>query len=160
MAASLDHSASIQYENEIGVHHGGHSVADNKRSAPLHHVCEVVENARLGVGVHSAQGVIEDENPRVACHGTGQCGALLLPAREVDPALAQKCPPALWEALDRHVELGDAGCFEHNFVRVLILCARFLGTEVETNSEPEPDVLLDGRRKEERVLGHHADERA
>ena len=37
------------------------------------------------------------------------------------------------------------------FVRV-----RRLGAEVEAKS----DVLLDGRREEERVLGHHADERA
>ena len=49
---------------------------------------------------------------------------------------------------------GDVVC--PAFLLGPILCDRRLGAEVEAKS----DVLLDGRREEERVLGHHADERA
>ena len=100
MPASLNNSAVIQHENEIRVHHGGHAVADDEGSAPLHHACEVVENVRLGVCVDCAQGVVEDENPRVARNGTGQRRTLLLPPRQVDSSFAEKCPPALREPLD------------------------------------------------------------
>ena len=54
-------------------------MADDEGSAPLHHACEVIENARLGVRIDRAQGVVEDENPRVGRHRTRQRGTLLLP---------------------------------------------------------------------------------
>src|SRR6185312_8136318 len=50
----------------VTVARGGDAVGDEDGGAALHALAEAIEDALLGVGVYAGEGVVEDEDARVA----------------------------------------------------------------------------------------------
>src|SRR5437868_9766566 len=98
-------------------------MGDEDSGASAHDLPEMVEDLVFGVGVDAGEGVVEDEDTRAAEQGAGDGGALLLPSRERDAALADGSVIAFGEAFD---VLGDVGGFGGGFDVVQLRLAVFL----------------------------------
>src|SRR5512135_1205733 len=84
----------------IGVAHRGDSVGDEDRRPPLHYLAQVIEDLVFCLSVHAGKGIVENQDSRVADQSSGDCGSLLLPARERDPTLSDYCGVFLREAFN------------------------------------------------------------
>ena len=97
---------------------------------------EIGEDRRLGLRVDCRERVVEQEDRGIFGQRPGDGGALLLPTREVDAALAQEGVVPVREGRERFGELG--------------LFGRALQAPVV--GHPEEDVLADRRAEEEGLL--------
>jgi hypothetical protein len=59
-----------------------------------------LQDALLGVGVDAGEGRVQQEQPPLAQQRARQADPLLLPAGQIDAALADERLPAGWESLD------------------------------------------------------------
>src|SRR5580698_1209305 len=78
-------------------------------------VTEAAENALLGVGIHTGQRVVENENRRSAQQGSRDCRTLLLPAGECHSAFTDNCFKALREFFEFNSNMRSFGGIEHIF---------------------------------------------
>src|SRR5271157_1654904 len=101
------------------------------------------KDLRLGDGIHRAGAVVKDQHVGPPDQGARDGHTLLLPAREVHPALAEHASVALREARDEIVRLGGRGC-----------SLKLGGRGVLA---PPAEVLLDRAREEHRFLRHEGD---
>ena len=92
-----------------GLPHGRNAVRDQDHGAALHHPGQVRQDALLGQRVHARKRVVQNQDARVAQNRPGDGGALLLPARKRDAALAHHRLVALGKALDVLGQAGDFG---------------------------------------------------
>lgn len=138
VCAQFGDAAGYEDGDLVGVAGGGDAVGDEDGGPALHDGAKAVEDALFGVGVDAGEGVVEDEDARVADDGAGDGGALLLAAGEGDAALADHGVEALGELEDLGGDVGDGGGF-------LDLFSSCLG-------DTEGDVLADGLGEEEGLL--------
>ncbi len=118
-------------------------MGDEDGGAALHDLTEAGEDALFGVGIDRGEGVVEDEDARVADDGSGDGGALFLAAGESDSALANHGLEAAGELEDLVSDVGDGGgLFD------------LLGGGVRG---AEGDVVADGVGEEEGLLRDEAD---
>ena len=140
MRSALDNAPIVEHENLVGVLDRGDAVRDDDARSLAHHAAEAAKYFSLGVGIHRREGVVEDEDPRILGHGARDRGALLLPAREGDAALADHRVVPRREVLDVLVQLRDvSGPVELRIGELLV--------------QTEANVLPQGDREEERLLG-------
>src|SRR5580704_7297933 len=111
---------------------------DENGGAALHDLAEAREDAFFSVGVYACQGIIENEDARVADDGAGDGGPLLLTAGEGDSAFADHGVEAARELEDLGGDMGD-GC------GLLDLFRGCFGNS-------EGDVLADGLGEEKGLL--------
>lgn len=111
--------------------------------ASLRHVGQSGADPRLGLDVDARGGIVEDEDARVHDEGAGDRQALALTAREREVAFADH----------RVVAVGQRG---DELVRLAILAAA-LAPSPALAWTPGADVLGDGGREEEGVLGDDTD---
>src|ERR1043166_3860743 len=86
--AALDDAAVVEDDDVVGVLHRGDAMGDDQHGPPLPDLAQRPQDALLGLRVDGAQRVVEQEDQRVADERAGDGGALLLPARQRDAALA------------------------------------------------------------------------
>ena len=99
--------------------------------------------SRLGRGVEGGGGLVEDQDRRILEKDTGDGEALLLPARELDAALADQGIEPVRQGGDHRVEPG---------------AARGGGDVRLRGAEPAVgDVLADRAAEQEDILLHDAD---
>src|SRR5258708_25585145 len=83
--------------NAMGYEDGG---------APLHDFTKVIEDFLFRIGVNAGQRVVQYKDTRITHDSPRNRGALFLPARERNAALADKGLILLWKGLNVR---GDAG---------------------------------------------------
>ena len=66
MSALLHDFAVIEHEDPVGVSHCRYAMGNQDRGAPVHHVCQSIENALFGERVHARERVIQDQHARIA----------------------------------------------------------------------------------------------
>src|SRR5690606_7718665 len=115
--------------------------------APLLHLRQALQDARLGLRVYGRQGVVEDEDGRFADERAGDGGALTLTARERHAAFAQLGLVTARELLQLVMQLRQLGGALHAGAQ--LLGGRF--------RQAVSDVLRYGNREEERLLRHQPD---
>ncbi len=149
MPPFLDDPPCLEHDNLVGVAHGRNAMRDDDGRAILHHAAQARQNFFLGVRVHSGERVIQNQNARIGHHGTRDGGALLLPARQRDAALADHRLVAARKVSNVFVELGHHRCgFEsrRGFLR--------------DRRDAECDVVGERVGKQKRLLWHEADHAA
>ena len=88
MRASLDDAAVVEDDDVVGVLHRRHAVRDDQHRPPLPDLAQRAQDPLLGLRIDGAQGVVEEEDQRVAHESARDRGALLLSAGERHTALA------------------------------------------------------------------------
>ena len=73
MVALLHHLAPVEHEDAVGHAHGREAVADDDRHAALGAGAELLEQARLGLGIHGRRGLVEYEEI-LGFREIGACG--------------------------------------------------------------------------------------
>ena len=73
---------------------------DQDRRPALHAAAQLFEDALFGVGVHAGQGIVEDQDARIANQRAGEGGALFLTAGESESAFADQRFEAVGELLE------------------------------------------------------------
>src|SRR5262245_64135318 len=109
MRAELDDSAVVEHADQVGVLDRRNPVRDYQRRARAHHVAQARKNLLLSVSVNGGERVVEDQYSRFADDGARDRGALFLPARERDAALAQNGQVFLREGVHVVGQPGDFG---------------------------------------------------
>ena len=107
MRAPLDDAAVAQDDDLVGVSHGGGAVRNQNGGAAVHDAAQAREDALFGLRVDAGEGIVEDEDARIADDGTCDGGALLLSARRSDAALADYRFILIRETFDVGIEAGD-----------------------------------------------------
>src|SRR5262249_21279842 len=107
---------------------------------------ELVLYRLFGGGIERGGRLVEDQDPRILEDRARNRDALLLSARELQPALAHPRFVAVGKARDEIVYVRCARGFDH-------FLARRVGPPVE-------DVVIDGVVEEDGVLGHDGDRSA
>src|SRR5258708_6795779 len=136
--ATLGDGAFHENDDLIGVAYGRGAVGDENRGAALHDSAQAVEDALFGLRVHGRQGIVEDQNSRIADDGTGDGGPLLLPSGEGDAALANHGVVGLAEVLDVTVKAGNFG----GFADALLVILRQAESDVAADSLTEQVSVL------------------
>ena len=121
-------------------------MGDDERRARAATGAQPGQHLLLGLGVERGQGVVQDQDARIARQRTGQRRALLLSARERETALAHHRLVARREVLHVLVELRQARRLEHAHVVV--------------RRQTEGHVGAHALREQERLLRDHADRTA
>src|SRR6266542_3898585 len=130
-------------EDRLAVPERAPAVGDDKCGAALHEALHRVQDAGLGLHVHGAGGLVEDEHRRVLQEGAGERDALALAAREAESPLANLGVVALRQPGDELVGVGPPGGV-HDFAL----------------ARPGPrvgDVLGDAGREEHGLLQHEGE---
>ncbi len=103
----FDDPTFVQHQNPVGVPHRGQPMGDDDARPACEGAPERAQDLRLGLGIHRAQGVIEDEHRRVLRQGARDGAPLLLAAREIDAPLAEHGVEPLGERGQCFAQLGD-----------------------------------------------------
>ena len=143
VGAELDDASADEDGDAVGIADRGDAVGDEDGGAAFHAAAQLFEDALLGVGIDAGQGVVEDEDARVADQGAGKGGALLLTSGEGEAAFADEGLEAAGEVFEFLADVGGFGGVEHLF-------AAGVGGS-------EEDVLADGLAEEEGLLGDESD---
>ena len=88
MRALLGYASIHKYRDAIGIACRGDPVRDQDGGAALHRGAKAAENLLFRIGVDARQGIVQDENARIAQDGPGDRSALLLSAGECHAAFA------------------------------------------------------------------------
>mmetsp|Transcript_28399 Transcript_28399/g.67582 ORF Transcript_28399/g.67582 Transcript_28399/m.67582 type:complete len:251 (-) Transcript_28399:186-938(-) len=118
-------------------------MGDDQRRATLAHLLECALDVVFSLCVQRARRLVQKHNLGVLEDGACNSDALLLAARQSQPALPHLRLPLLGEVHDRVVDLGRLGSLFH----VVLGGVR----------APVRQIVLDGVVEEHRVLGHHSD---
>ncbi len=103
----------LQHHDLVGVADGGEAVGDDDGGAALHQAFQGLLDEQLGLGIDRGGGFIQDQDGSVLEHGAGDGEALLLPAGELDAALADEGVVALRQVVDELVGIGGLGGRDH-----------------------------------------------
>src|SRR3954469_14089455 len=103
----------------------------------------MIEDLVFRLRVDAGERVIEDQYPRIADEGAGDCGALFLSARQRDAAFAYH----------RFVALGKAFDIDGNVGRLRGVADVRIGRRIYAKR----DVLANSIAEQERLLRHEAD---
>ena len=143
MAPRLHHAPLGEHDHAIGDLGGAQPVGHQEHRPPGDEPPETGGDLLLLRGVHRGEGVVEDEDRRRGHERPGERHALALPARQREPALAHHRRVARGEPLDL---LRDAGRRRRRaHARLVDLLPS------------EGDVVLEGTREEETLLGDVAE---
>ena len=113
MRTALEHAAVAQHYDLISLANRGQAVGDHHRRAPDHKPLERLLNQPLGLRIDRRGRFVQDQDGRVAQDGTGDGEALLLPARELDAALADHGVVPLGQPFDKRLRVGDPRRLAH-----------------------------------------------
>ncbi|MPM25386.1 hypothetical protein SDC9_71877 [bioreactor metagenome] len=102
--AFLDDLALLEHHDPVGIGDGREPVRDGDDGAALAHRVQAVLDVALGLGVERRGRLVEQQDRRVLQQRAGDADALLLAARELQPALAHRRLVALGQA---HHEVMD-----------------------------------------------------
>ena len=80
MRAAFDDASVIEHKDTVGALERQQALGDDKRCAVAHQLGQRLLDQVLGLGVHAAGRVIEDEDAGIVEQGTGDGDALLLAA--------------------------------------------------------------------------------
>lgn len=100
MCAALNDLAVIDDQNLVGIADGAQAVGDDEAGAPLHQVQHRRLNMLLRARVHTAGGLIQNQNGGVGQNGAGNSQQLPLPLAQIAAPLRQRCLVALRQAMD------------------------------------------------------------
>src|SRR5690606_4516227 len=145
VASALDDTALVEDQDQVGILHGRDPVANDHDRTPAIVSPQVPENVPFRVGVDGRQGVVENEDPRVANEGSGNRRALLLAPRKGNATLADGRIEAVREVLDVLEQLG--------------LERRLLDVGGIGVQPSEGNVVGNGIAEQKHVLGHVTDRR-
>ena len=104
MAAAFDDPACLEHDDLVGMHDRRQPVRDHDRGPAALDIFERALDLGLGAAVERAGRLVEDQDRRVLEQRARDRDALLLAARQLQPALADPRLIAEWLAFD---ELGD-----------------------------------------------------
>ena len=121
-------------------------MSDDERRASVHHLVQRPLHQGLAIGVERAGGFIEQQDGRLAQHGTRNGDALTLARRERHAALPEHRVVALRQFFDEIIGEGRFRCL-HDFVPAGTL--RAIG-----------DVGGNGIGEQRRLLRHHGEARS
>src|ERR1700730_12144155 len=108
VGATLDNSASFDYQDLIGAADGGKPMRDYKRGAPLHQVGEALLNQLLGFGVETRRGFVENQDARLRQNCSGNRNSLALSSGKLYSAFGDYCVVLISEAFREFVHPRDA----------------------------------------------------
>ena len=87
--ALLDEPSLLEHRDRVGVADRAEPVSDDHGGALFEHPVEVALDRRLGLGVESARGLVEQQDRRIVVERAGDADALSLSAGE----LGDRCRP-------------------------------------------------------------------
>ena len=99
----------LEDQDAVGVDHGGESMGDDHGGAILGHRRERLLDGLFGVAVERRGGLVEHQDARTLEDRPGDGDPLLLPARELQAALAHHRLPAVGQRLDEGPDVGHLG---------------------------------------------------
>ena len=143
MAAALDDATAVEHDDLVGMDDGRQPVGDHQGGAAAAHLFQRALDLLLGARVERAGRLVEQQDMGVLQDGAGDRHALLLAARELQAALADRRLVALRQGHDEVMDARQPG-------RPLDILARAVGPAVA-------DVVVDRVVEQHRVLRHHAD---
>src|SRR5664280_3084442 len=108
MRAGLDDSTVVQHDDPVGVGEGGEAMGDDEGRRLAAAGFEGVDDQRLGLAVHGAEGIVENKDGGLLEDGAGDRHALPLAAGERDAALADQRVVTFREADNGVVDAGGA----------------------------------------------------
>src|SRR5205823_12230320 len=143
VAPRLHHAPLGEHDHAIGDLGGAQPVGHQEHRPPGDEPPETGGDLLLLRGVHRGEGVVEDEDRRRGHERPGERHALALPARQREPALAHHGRVARGEPLDLLRDAGRRRRRAHAWLVDLL--------------PSEGDVVLEGTREEETLLGDVAE---
>ena len=109
MAATFDDAALFEHQNLVGADHGGQPVGDDQGRAVLGDLVQALLDFALGLGVERRGRLVEHQDRRTFENSPADGDALLLAARELEPALADRGIVAVGQRLDEIVNARHPG---------------------------------------------------
>ena len=140
--ASFGDVALVEHQNLVGAFQGEEPLGNDKGGAPLHERVQRLLNEVFRFGVHTAGGIVQNEDARVGQQGAGDGHPLLLPAAQGYAALADHRLVPVGGAHDEVVGAGGFGGRDYIF---------HLGSGAAVG-----DIFGDGVAEQERILQDHA----
>ena len=113
MRAALGDAAVLKHDDLVGRDDRRQAVRDHDRGAALADQVERRLDLLLGVRIERRGRLVEDQDRRRLEDGAGDRHALLLAARELQPALADHGLVAVGQALDEGADLRQLGGAAH-----------------------------------------------
>ena len=107
MRAAFHDPAGLQHDDLVGIDHGGQPVCDDQRGAALRDLAQRPLDFPLGMGVERTGRLIEQQDRRPLQDGAGNRHALLLAARQFQPALAHARAVAIRQRQHEIMHLGE-----------------------------------------------------
>ena len=136
--AAFDDLPLLHREDAVAVDDAGEPVRQDQRRAALHEAVERLLDYRFIVGIDGGKGLVQHQDRRIAKHGAGNRDPLALPARKLDPLLADDRVVAVRQRVDEAPDIGDA--------------RRFLDLLPAGVRAAHADVFADGAVEQEGVL--------
>ena len=146
MAAALGDPAAVEHDDLVGIDDGRQAMGDHQGGAAAAHLFQRALDLLLGAGVERAGRLVEQQDLRVLQDGARDRHPLLLAARQLQAAFADR---RLVAQRQRHDEIVDA----RQPGGLLDFLAGASGPAVA-------DVVEDRVVEQHGVLRHHADRRA
>ena len=107
--AFLDDALAFQDDDLVGVADGGEPVGNDDGRAARHQPFQRLLDEQFGFGIHRGGGLVQDQDRAVFQDRARDRKALLLPAGELDAALADQRIVAVGEPVNELVGVGGLG---------------------------------------------------
>ena len=138
--ALLDDAPMLEHHDQIGIADGRQPVGDDERSSVDQKAAKRNLDAALGADVDGRGRLVEDEDARVGEEGPGKGDELPLPERQARAAFLQLRLVSVLECRDELVRADSLGGLDD-----------FIAGGIRA---PERDVVVDGSREQEALLGN------
>jgi hypothetical protein len=83
VAALLDQATALQNQDAIGRAHRAEAVGDHQRGAAAQELGQRARQLRLGIAVDAGRSLVQNQDRRVAIHGSREGDQLPLAGREI-----------------------------------------------------------------------------
>src|SRR6185295_13459271 len=90
MRSLLDQASFIEHADHVSLAHSRNSMRNDHARSITHHTAQLPQNLLLRVGIDRRQRIVENQNLRLTQNSPRNRRALLLPARQRDPALTDE----------------------------------------------------------------------